>query len=115
MPPPRRLAITSYCPSFSRMTNGSRISCWCTLFGKYPSRVRPFSLNTPVPGTRRTRTIASLRRPTVGADGDVTKSPESLCYLLDLEWLGELSLVRVFGSGVDLELLELLAAEGGLG
>ena len=44
MPPPCRRAMTSYCSAFSSVTNGSLIICWCTLLGKYPSRVRPLSL-----------------------------------------------------------------------
>jgi hypothetical protein len=33
-PPPLRMPTTSYCSAFSRVTRGSRMSCWCTLFGK---------------------------------------------------------------------------------
>ena len=40
-PPPVILAITSYGSEQSRVTNGSLMSCWCTLFGKYSSSVRP--------------------------------------------------------------------------
>ena len=47
----------------SSVTNGSLMSCWCTLFGKYSSSVRPLIGHWPVPGTMRTRAMASLRRP----------------------------------------------------
>ena len=56
-----------------RAPSGSLMSCWCTLFGKYSSSVRPLTVNLPVPGTIRTRAIASLRRPTA-APGAVTIS-----------------------------------------
>src|SRR5215475_3929216 len=39
--------------------------CWCTLLGKYASRLRPLRVKLPEPGRIRTRTMASLRRPTV--------------------------------------------------
>src|SRR4028118_930183 len=61
------MPMTSYCSAFSRITNGSRMSCWWTLFGKYSSMVRPLRRNRPVPGTTRTRTMASLRRPRAAA------------------------------------------------
>src|SRR4051812_34775618 len=57
--------MTSYWPVRSSVTNGSLIACWWTLFGKYSSSVRPLSFQVPVPGTSRTRTTASLRRPVV--------------------------------------------------
>src|SRR5918993_6015164 len=38
MPPPRRFATMSNASAFSDVTSGSRISCWCTLLGKYASR-----------------------------------------------------------------------------
>jgi hypothetical protein len=62
---------------FSTVTSGSRISCWCSLFGKYCSRLLPLSLNAPVPGSSRTRTMASLRRPTVwmGRSGSAAGTP----------------------------------------
>ncbi len=41
------------------------MSCWCTLFGKYSSNALPFIVSLPLPGTRRMRTTAFLRRPTV--------------------------------------------------
>src|SRR3954468_3479735 len=108
------MPTTSYCSPFSRVTNGSRMSCWCTLLGKYSSRVRPLSLNWPVPGSRRTRTMASLRRPTVWMgrpSASVTGSALALGHLLDLEGLGLLRSVGVLGACVDLELGEHLPAE----
>ena len=55
--------------SFSpRAVNGSLTTCWCSLLGKYDSSVRPLIVQTPVPGTIRTRATASLRRP-VAAPG----------------------------------------------
>ena len=52
--------------------------------------------------------MASLRRPTTGREWNLWRS---LGNLLDLERLGLLGGVRVLGAGVDLELLELGAAE----
>src|SRR5881409_148864 len=108
------MPTTSYCSPFSRVTNGSRMSCWCTLLGKYSSRVRPLSLNWPVPGSSRTRTMASLRRPRSGWDARRRRSRSarwSLGHLLDLEGLGLLRSVGVLRTGVDLELGEHLPAE----
>src|SRR5215218_2239066 len=123
MPPPRRLASTSNWSTFSSVTNGSRMSCWCTLFGKYSSMVRPFNLNWPVPGTSRTRTIASLRRPTVctGFSAVVTlallwtRRTRLLRDLGDLERDGLLGGVRVLRTRVHLQLPQHLPAEAVLG
>src|SRR5258708_25323590 len=54
---------TSNLPSAPSVTNGSLTTCWWTLFGKYASSVRPLIVHWPVPGTMRTRALASLRRP----------------------------------------------------
>src|SRR5690625_1936130 len=63
-PPPEMSAMTSKRPSMSKTVQGSCTICWCTLFGKYVSRSRPLIFHWPVPGTRRTRATARLRRPT---------------------------------------------------
>src|SRR4051794_6527831 len=66
-PPPVILATTSNWFSAPRVTNGSLTSCWCTLFGKYTSSVRPLIVHWPEPGMMRTRAMASLRRPVPAA------------------------------------------------
>src|SRR5258708_14957759 len=62
-PPPVIRATTSKASSAPRVTNGSLISCWCTLFGKYSSSHRSLITHFPAPAPPRTRAIASLRRP----------------------------------------------------
>ena len=54
-------------PRRPRVTNGSLMSCWCTLFGKNSSSVRSLIRHWPVPGAMRTRAMASLRRPVPSA------------------------------------------------
>src|SRR4029077_5116381 len=74
------------------------------------------NVNWPVPGMSRTRTMASLRRPTIGAGGKlVINVLELLGDLLDLERLRLLGLVRVMRAGVDLQLLQLLTTQRVLG
>src|SRR5687768_3221290 len=117
------------------------MSCWCSLFGKYSSSVRPFTVNEPEPGARRTRAMACLRRPTAwppmlttrgalgasAAGGSVEKlsgaSMESAIFAMSdsprallgdlVERVGGrlLRRVRVLRACVDLQLLDLGAAE----
>ena len=71
----------------------------------------------PLPGRRRTRAMACLRRPVVwmsGLDTCTSRSYASSDPRLgvgDLEDLRLLGGVRVLGAGVDLQLAQLLAAE----
>src|SRR3954453_5197662 len=75
----------------------------------------------PVPGRRRTRATASLRRPVdwtsgrgtvryLGASWPASAGPG----MVEREGLGLLSLVGVFGAGVHLQLLQHLAPERAL-
>src|SRR5688572_3333900 len=73
---------------FSTVTSGSRISCWCSLFGKYSSSDLPLSRNAPDPGISRTRTTASLRRPTVGEDGREPGQRDAVGGALGVELVG---------------------------
>jgi hypothetical protein len=59
--------MTSKRPSSWVAAKGSLATCWCSLFGKYESSVRPLIVQLPVPGTMRTRATASLRRPVAAA------------------------------------------------
>src|ERR1039457_4360899 len=86
---------------------------------KYSSKARRLILIVPVPGRKRTRATASLRRPVVWLSG------AGMCGVFpglglaagggDVEGLGLLGGVGVVGAGVDLQLGQLLAAQGVLG
>src|SRR4029453_8410992 len=62
-PPPSIRAITSRSLSRSTSRSGAATTILWARVVKYSSSVRPLSWNAPVPGTRRTRAMASLRRP----------------------------------------------------
>src|SRR3954468_20731957 len=83
-----------------------RTSCSFTAFPKCSSRERPLTTISPSPGSRRTRAIAVFRRP-------VPEKKEGLT--IDVSSSGErlrpLGLMRVVGSGIDLQLAQLLRAE----
>jgi hypothetical protein len=69
VPPPMMLGDHVVGALDAAVTKGSLMVCWCSLFGKYSSRRAAVDLDHwPVPGTRRTRAMASLRRP-VAAPG----------------------------------------------
>src|SRR3954454_10438338 len=91
--------------------------------GKYASTGRPLTVIRPSPGSvlvrRRTRATACLRRPVdwtrgLGTDGtpEVLGSAAGAGHLVGGGLLGG---VGMGGAGVDLELRQLLAAEGALG
>src|SRR4029453_14519480 len=62
-PPPSIPAIRSRSLSRSTSRSGAATTILWARVVKYSSSVRPLSWNAPVPGTRRTRAVASLRRP----------------------------------------------------
>src|SRR6266511_1588329 len=62
-PPPSIRAITSRSLSRSTSRSGAATTILWARVVKYSSSVRPLSWSAPVPGTRRTRAMASLRRP----------------------------------------------------
>jgi hypothetical protein len=64
-PPPVIVATTSKSLSRPVARSGDCATIRWTRVGKYSSSERSLSRNSPVPGTRRTRAIAALRRPVV--------------------------------------------------
>src|SRR4051812_26637969 len=90
--------------------------------GKYSSKARRLIVIFPSPspsdGRRRTRAMASLRRPVVWVSGLGTKRTPGLRGApgaVDGERLRRLSSVGMGGTGVHLELAQLGPAEGALG
>src|SRR6185295_12527895 len=90
----------------------------CTAVVKYASKARPLMVCVPVPGRRRARATASLRRPVVWVSGLVamngflSRSAGLRRGEIEDDW--ELGCVSVLGTGVDLELLDHLAPEWAL-
>src|SRR5205823_431117 len=62
-PPPETLAITVKVFTVSLEISGWRALERCDSVTKYWSKGRPLTLKSPVPGRRKTRAIADLRRP----------------------------------------------------
>src|SRR6476646_4626173 len=89
---------------------------WCVRIGKYDANSRPFTMILPVPGRRRTRATASLRRPVVWMRGLLTRNPlrssdTRLAALGQRTDVGSLRLMGVGRAAVDLQLPEHLATE----
>src|SRR5436309_3558236 len=107
-PPPSTLIIALKWPSVPVTRNGIRTSASLTALPKCSSSVRPFTTISPSPGRRRTRAIAVLRRPVPEKKAGVVIDGSS-----SGERLRPLGLMRMVGTGVDLELPELLDPETG--
>src|SRR5262245_23027126 len=127
-PPPCTFATMSNVVGVCATSRGCRTCRTRDSRCRYSRIGRPFTSCCPVPGTRRTRATASLRRPVaryaVGV-GIFTSSRIQLCgggcgrgprrlRLSVRPHLRLLRLVRVFGAGVDAELLELRPAQLGV-
>src|ERR1022692_1478022 len=62
-PPPHTLASTLKVAALSVDTSGRFAAMRCEGVTKYSSNALPLTLNSPLPGRRKTRAIAILRRP----------------------------------------------------
>src|SRR5262250_2602893 len=62
-PPPDTLAWISKVEAVSLVTSGCFTSTRCASVRKYLSSSRPFTMNLPLPGRRKTRATLDLRRP----------------------------------------------------
>src|SRR6185437_3825491 len=100
----------------------------CVADVKYFSMGCLLTVMAPWPGRKRTRATACLRRPVLWLSGAGmvwwcpswcasawARPSAGAARLGQIERLGLLGRVRVVGAGVDLQLAQLLAAEGVLG
>src|SRR4249920_3430443 len=109
-PPPSTLMSALKRPSVPVTRNGMRTSDSLMALPKCSSSVRPLTTISPSPGRSRTRAMAVLRRPVPEKKAGVDMRSGSSSG----ERLRPLGLMGVIGSGVDLQLAELLGAEGGV-
>src|SRR6185436_2975665 len=99
MPPPTTWA------EMSRLANPAISSGWRITIrdvgrGKYCSRVRLFTSMLPLPGRKRTRATAVLRRPVAGISSDLP----FIASMSSSQRLRLLRSVRVLGPRVNLQL-----------
>src|ERR1700729_2715936 len=108
------------------MRSGSFATTWCVRIGKYCSNCRPLTVMIPVPGRRRTRAMAFLRRPVVWMRGLGTQAVLLIKCSRSGARAGEgarrerahlrlLRRVRMRRTRMDLELLQHLPPERTLG
>src|SRR5712691_10044581 len=99
-------------PSVPVTRKGIRTSDSLIALPKCSARLRPLTTISPSPGSSRTRATAVLRRP---VPNEKAVGVLMQCRSSSGERFRPLRLVRVVGSGVDLQLAELLGPEAVVG